>query len=147
MNVPSKAIWSGAAIELIHDAPAAFGTYGDLIRASRDERVCTFRNKEYRFFERALSQHGAVRSVTRVYDRVFRLHRHRDLPDFTVVLVDAYDMSAEDVRNAHELYGSFDAALKMSSYGSVTSAAMEAAESMGAEAFKLKELMGRLNKK
>jgi hypothetical protein len=147
VNVPSKAIWSGAAIEIIHDAPAAFGTYGDLIRASRDERVCTFRNKDYHFFERALNQHSAVRSVTRVYDRMFRLHRHRDLSDFTVVLVDAYDMSAEDVRNARELYGNFDAALKMSSYGSVTSAATEAAKSMGAEAFKLKELMGRLNRK
>jgi hypothetical protein len=146
VNVPSKAIWSGSAIELIHDAPAAFGTLGDLIRASRNELIYEYRNKEYRFFERALSQHGAVRDVTRLYDRAFRLHRHRGLPDVTVVLVDAYDMSAEDVRNARDLYGNFDVALKMSSYGSVTSAAAEAAESMGAEAFKLKELMGRLNR-
>jgi hypothetical protein len=64
-----------------------------------------------------------------------------------VVLVDAYDMSAEDIRNARDIYGRFDAAVKMSSYGSVTTAAAEAAESMGAEAFKLGELMGRLNKK
>src|SRR5690349_21228663 len=31
VNVPSKAIWSGAAIDLVHAAPAAFGTFGDLI--------------------------------------------------------------------------------------------------------------------
>ena len=39
VNVPSKAIWSGAAIEVIHDAPAAFGTFGELARASREETV------------------------------------------------------------------------------------------------------------
>jgi hypothetical protein len=55
-------------------------------------------------------------------------------------------MSAEDVRNARALYGKFDIAVKISSYGSVTTAAWEAAESMGAEAFKFKDLMGRLNK-
>jgi hypothetical protein len=63
-----------------------------------------------------------------------------------IVLVDAYDMSAEDVRNARDLYGTFDAALKMSSYGSITTAAAQAAESMGAEAFKFGEFLGRLNK-
>ncbi|MGY4412942.1 hypothetical protein ACVWW4_004678 [Bradyrhizobium sp. LB7.1] len=59
----------------------------------------------------------------------------------------AYDMSAEDVRNARDLYGHFDAALKMSSYGAVTSAAVQAAEAMGAEAFKFGEFLGRLNKR
>jgi hypothetical protein len=147
VNVPSKTIWSGPAIGLIHDVPAAFGTFGELVRASREDRVCTYRNKEYGFFERAFRQHSAVREITRLYDRVFQLHRDRGLPDVTVVLVDAYDMSAEDIRNARDIYGRFDAAVKMSSYGSVTTAAAEAAESMGAEAFKLGELMGRLNKK
>jgi hypothetical protein len=54
VNVPSKAIWSGPAIELVHDAPAAFGTFGDLVRASREEPVSTYRNKEYAFFERGV---------------------------------------------------------------------------------------------
>jgi hypothetical protein len=146
VNVPSKAIWSGTAIEFIHDAPAAFGTFGELVRASREDRVCTYRNREYSFFERAFRQHSAVRGITRLYDRLFQLHRHRGLSDVTVVLVDAYDMSAEDVRNARDLYGRFDAAVKISSYGSITTAAWEAAESMGAEAFKFGKLMGRLNK-
>jgi hypothetical protein len=64
-----------------------------------------------------------------------------------VALVDAYDMSAEDIRSTRDLYGRFDAAVKISSYGSITTAAQEAAASMGAEAFKFGELMRRLNKR
>jgi hypothetical protein len=147
VNVPSKAIWSGIAIELIHTAPAAFGTFGELIRASsRDEPVHTYRNREYNFFERAFRQHTAVRDVRRLYDRAYQLHRWRGLPDVTVVLVDAYDVSAEDIRHARNLYGRFDAAVKMTSYGSITTAAREAADTIGAGVFKFGELLGRLNK-
>jgi hypothetical protein len=146
VNVPSKVIWSGPAIEIIHGAPAAFGTLGELAKAARDENVSSYRHREYSFFERAFHQHSAVRDVTRLYDKVFQLHRHRGMPDVIVTLIDAYDMSAEDIRNARDLYGIFDVAVKISSYGSITTAASEAAESMGAEALKFGELMGRLNK-
>ena len=47
VNVPSKAIWLGAAIDFIHAAPAAFGTFGELIRASRAEPVSSYRHREY----------------------------------------------------------------------------------------------------
>jgi hypothetical protein len=85
------------------------------------------------FFEQAFRQHSAVEDVTRVYDRLYRVHRRRGLADLTgVFLVDAYDMSAEDVRHACDLYGAFDVEVKMNSHGSVTGAAERAAASMGA---------------
>jgi hypothetical protein len=147
VNVPSKAIWAGAAIDLVHATPAAFGTFGELIRAStRDEPVHTYRNKEYSFFERAFRQHTAVREVTRLYDKAYELHPWRGLPKITVVLVDAYDVSAEDIRRVRDLYGKFDAAVKMTSYGSITTASREAADSIGAGVFKFGEFLGRLNK-
>lgn len=96
---------------------AAIGTLGELIRASsRDEPIHTYRNKEYGFFERAFRQHTGVREVTRLYDRLYQLHRRRGLSDFTVVLVDVYDVSAEDIRHVRDLYGRFDAAVKITSY-------------------------------
>lgn len=146
-NIPSKTIWSGAAINFIHGAPASFGRVGEISTAARAEPVSTYRNKDLSFFERCFEQHSSVSKVSRVYDRVFLLERSSRLPPLTVVLVDAYDMSAEDVRNARSTYGSFDIALKTTSYGGVTSAAESAAESMGAEAFKLREFMGRLNRR
>ena len=145
-NVPRAAIWPGEAILATRQWPAGPGGFADLGRAMRNELdVSSYRNKDLAFFENGLSQHTAVSNVEVVYDRKFRLSRFGK-PDFTVVLVDAYDMSAEDVRLARKTYGEFDGALKMSSYGSVTSKATEAAESMGAEAFKWGELLGRLNR-
>jgi hypothetical protein len=85
VNVPSKAIWSGSAIDFIHNAPAAFGTFGELIRASREEPLHSYRNKEYSFFERAFRQHSAVSQVIRVYDKVYTLGRVRGMSDVTVV--------------------------------------------------------------
>lgn len=145
VNVPSKAIWRGDAIDVIHAAPAAFGTLGDLVKAAREEPVSSYRNKEYNFFDRAFRQHRSVKEVIRVYDRVYLLLRGK-LPDITVTLIDAYDMSAEDIRNAYDTYGRFDAAVKTTSYGSITSAASEAATNIGAEAFKFRDLMARLYK-
>lgn len=146
-NIPSKAIWTGAAIDLIHSAPASFGRVGEIGTAGRAESVSAYRNKEFSFFERCFEQHSGVSKVSRVYDRVFLLDRSSRLPPLTVVLIDAYDMSAEDVRNARATYGRFDIALKTTSYGGVTTAAEAAAETIGAEAFKLREFMGRLNRK
>lgn len=146
VNVPSKAIWSGPAIEFVHDAPAAFGTFGELIRASSEELLWEYRNREYTFFDRAFRQHTAVCEVTRLYDKVFQLHRRRKLSSISVVLVEAYDLSAEDIRKARDLYGQFDAAVKMTSLGAITTAAREAAASIGAEVFTFGELLGRLNR-
>jgi hypothetical protein len=73
VNVPSKAIWEGEAIEFVHNAPAAFGTVGDLVRASRDEPVSSYRNKQYSFFEQAFRQHVATHGFTRLYDRLYRI--------------------------------------------------------------------------
>jgi hypothetical protein len=143
MNVPSKSIWSGAAIEMVHATPAAFGGLGDLARAARGGDVPSYRNKEFEFYERAIRQHSNVRDVGRVYDHVFEvLRRHGD--SLIVALLDGYHVSAEDVRNARDRYGRFDVGVKMTSYGSVTSQAEAAAESMGAEAVTLKGLMSRL---
>lgn len=146
VNVPSKAIWTSSAIDYVHNAPAAFGTLGDLRRASRENVVSSYRNKEFNFFERIFRQHSAVVGVTRLYDRLYSLQRRGGLPDISVVLLEAYDVSAEHVRNARELYGSFDLGLKTTNYGSITSAATEAARSMGAEVFNLRDFMGRLGR-
>lgn len=143
LNVPSKTLWSGAAISVIHSVPAAFGTLGELSKAARLEEVYTYRNKDREFFHRAIRQHSNVYNVSLVYEAVFEAHRTRGR-NLIIALVDAYNMSAEDVRNARDRFGKFDIAVKTTSYGSVTTEAEKAAESFGAEALTLKELMQRL---
>lgn len=145
VNVPSSALWSGAAISLIHSTSAAFGTFGELLKAARLEEVSTYRNKTREYFDRAIRQHTNVQEVSLVYDFVFEVHRCKGA-SLTIALIEAYNMSAEDVRNARDRFGSFDVAVKTTSYGSVTSSAMEAAASMDAEALMFAELMQRLGR-
>lgn len=145
VNIPSKSIWTGSAIDLVHAVPAGFGSLGDLGKAARLGDLAGYRNKEFGFFERAIGQHSNVQQLTRLYDLVFIAHRKRG-SDLTIALIDAYNLSAEDVRHARTRYGAFDIALKMSSYGSVTSAAREAADTIGAEAMTFREVMGRLGR-
>lgn len=127
----------------IHEAPAAFGSLGDLGKAARLECPFLYREKQWGFFYDGISQHSNVREVCPVYDRVFEAHRFRGAP-LTIAMVDAYNMGAEDVRAALRRYKRFDIAVKMTSYGSVTSAASEAAASFGAEALMYGELLRRL---
>lgn len=143
VNVPSRAMWSGDAIHHIHDQGAAFGTFGDIARAADSQAAGEFRNKNMDFFLKSMRQHTNVVGVSYVSESVFRANRRRG-DDVTVAVIDAYNMSAEDVRNARDRLGGFDVIVKSSSYGKITTAAQQAAGDMGAEALTFRELMQRL---
>ena len=145
VNVPSKTLWSGAAIDRIHAAAAAFGTLGDISRAARTQDAGSFRDKNIGFFINAMNQHSNVSGVSYVYDSVFKVDRKAGA-SLIVAVIDAYNMSAEDVRNANARLGHFDVVVKSSSYGSITEQAEAAANSMGAQALAFGELMQRLAK-
>lgn len=143
VNIPSKTLWIGAAIDYIHAASAAFGTYGDIARAASTSNAGACRDKDMGFFINAMEQHTNVSNVSYVFNSVFRASRKRG-NGLTVAVINAYNMSAEDVRNARTQLGSFDVVVKSSSYGSITGPAQAAAADMGAEALTFRELMQRL---
>lgn len=145
INVPTKTLWSGAAIDLIHTQDAAFGTFGDVARAATLDDPGSFRDKNMGFFIKAIRQHGNVSSVSYVYDSVLNVGRVFG-PSLIVAVIEAYNMSAEDVRNARARFGHFDVVVKSSSYGSVTNEAVATARTMSAQAVTFAQLMGRLNK-
>ena len=145
VNVPSKTLWSGAAIHFIHAASAAFGTMGDISRAARTEDAGSYRDKNMGFFINAMRQHSNVSGVSYVYEAVFKADRKIG-ESLIIAVINAYNMSAEDVRNAKDRFGHFDIVVKSTSYGSITTQAEAAAESMGAQALGLGELMRRLAK-
>jgi hypothetical protein len=140
VNVPSKTPWSGAAIDFVHSVPAAFGRMGDIARAAETRAAELFRDKNMAFFINALEQHRNVSRVSYVYDSVLQVDRIIGA-SVTVAVIDTYNMSAEDVRNARNHVGHFDVAVKSTSYGSITEQAVAAAESMGAHAVKFAGLM------
>lgn len=143
VNIPTSTLWSGAAIDRIHSESAAFGTYGDVSRAASNEDAGSYRDKNMGYFINAMKQHGNVSSVSYIYDKVFKADRKVG-PSLVVAVTDAYNMSAEDVRDAKSRFGKFDVVVKASSYGSITNQAEAAAKSMGAQALTFGQLMGRL---
>lgn len=143
VNVPSNILWSGSAIRYIHAESAAFGSLGDISRAASTGDAGSYRDKNMGFFINAMEQHTNVSSVSYVYDSVFAVECIAG-ESLTVAVIDAYNMSAEDVRNARARLGHFDVVVKSSSYGSITSQAQTAASSMGAEVLTFRNLMGRL---
>lgn len=145
VNVPSKTLWSGNAIRYIHDSSAAFGSLGDVSRAALTGDAGSFRDKNMGYFITAMKQHSNVSDVSYVYDKVFTADRKTG-SSLTIAVIDAYNMSAEDVRNTRDEFGHFDVIVKSSSHGSITVQAEAAANSMGAEALTFGELMRRLGK-
>lgn len=143
VNVPSKTLWSGAAIHRVHMASAAFGTLGDVARAAATGDAGSFRDSGMGFFIKAMKQHSNVTGVSYVYDSVIKAERKHG-GSITVAVIDAYNMSAEDVRNARDRVGRFDVVVKSSSYGSITAPAQAAAMDMGAQALSFRDLMKRL---
>jgi hypothetical protein len=145
VNVPSKTLWSGGAIDFVHAVPAAFGTLGDISRAARTKDAGFYRDKNIGFFINAMEQHKNVSTVSYIYDTVFRVDRKYGA-SIIVAVIDAYNMSAEDVRNARTRLSYFDVVVKSSNYGSITKQAEAAAESMGAKALNFAGLMQLLAK-
>lgn len=145
VNVPSRAIWSGAAIDFIHAESAAFGSLGDVSRAASTGDAGSYRDKNMGFFITAMQQHSNVSGVSYVYDRVFKADRNIGT-SLTVAVIDTYNMSAEDVRNTKARFGHFDIVVKSSSHGSITNQAEAAAKSMGVEALTFGDLMRQLGK-
>lgn len=145
INVPSGALWSGDAIRYIHAASSSFGTLGDVARAAVMGDAGCYRDKNMGFFINAIHQHSNVYDIEYVYDRVFNVLRWNQ-PSLTVAVIDAYNMSAEDVRNARSRFGHFDLVIKSTSHGSITHQAEAAAESIGAEALTFRGLLARLTK-
>ena len=143
VNIPSNVLWDGMAIDAIHASGSAFGAFGDIDRAARTKDASSFRDKNMDFFINSMQQHSNVMAVSYVYDSVFRVDRVNG-PSLTIAVIEAYNMSAEDVRNTRARIGNFDIVVKSTSYGSITPQAEAAAASMGAVALTFKELMQRL---
>ena len=146
INVPTATPWSGSAIDLAHANGAAFGALGDVARAAAMDDPGSFRNKSMEFIIESMRQHNNVDRVSYILDSKFRVELSSG-HEVSIAVIDAYNMSAEDVRNARKRVGPFDVVVKSTSYGSVSDQAESAARSMGAQALMFGGLMSWLWKR
>ena len=147
VNIPRESFWTGKAISLISRYSIAFGGMSDLYRALSDPTdVRQYRNPEFAFVEQALKQHDIVTKMERVHDRKYVLKRG-ELPDFTIVLINEYELTKDHVRRARSRYGIFDAILITNPNGNATTQARKTARSIDSRIriYKLGQLMERIN--
>lgn len=144
-NLPKQGIWTGAAIDLADFHNLGWGGMGDLMSAMAQDSVEGFQRKEYSFVMRGLAQHSKVESIDRIYDRLINVNRY-GLPPLTTVLLNEYELTAEHIRNARDIYGKFKAILRTNPNGGPTKNALSVAHELGADIFQWGEFLGRLNK-
>lgn len=147
VNIPKDSFWTGEAIDSVLEHSIAFGGMGDLYRAlSRCTDVRQYRNPEFTYVEKALGQHDMIIKMNRIHDRKYVLGR-RELPDFSIVLLNEYELAKDHVRKARDRYKLFDAILITNPNGDATTQARETASSMKIGIYKLGELMARINER
>ncbi len=144
-NIPKDSIWVGAAINKAKEHNVGWGSMGDLMSSIQDEIVEGFQKKEYSFVERGLMQHDRVRSLDRLFDRVIDVNRD-NMPSIRVVLLNEYELTAECIRHAREVYGNFAVVLRTNPNGEATNNAHEVAKELGIEIFQWGQFLGRINR-
>lgn len=143
VNIPREAIWEGGAIEALQANSIAFGGMGDLHRASSVEGPRNYVFREHAYVERRLRQHRRVIAIDRLYDRVWRVHFGPDR-SLVVAISDKYDLTADEVRTAHDRYAPFDILFHTNGLGRITNEAHVAAQELGIELITSNELNERL---
>jgi len=142
----SNSIWTGDAINSVRKNNVGWGGIGEIHSTYDTDNYSLIQKREYNWVETNIMKHNKVRSLDRIFDRVFKVNRIGGLPSLKVVLINSYELSAEEVRNSVEAYGAFDVILKTNPNGTPTANAYLAAEELGAEICVWKELLVRLNK-
>lgn len=144
LNKLKTAPWTGEAIDFLEAQGVAWGKMYDLYRGlNLEDDLSNYRNPSLSFIERLFRQHRNVVDVERVFDLVYRLHREQGDP-VVVALTDAYEVTADAVRTAHDALAPFDVLLKNTPYGKISSYGMSAAAELAIEVCDQSSIYSRL---
>ncbi|KIC35924.1 hypothetical protein [Leisingera sp. ANG-M7] len=145
-KVPKAGFWDGAAIDICEANGVAWGRLGALMSAcSYDDDPSTHEDREVYFTARALRQHSRVSGFRFITDKLIEL-RLDNGKSIIVAVVQAYDITADELRSAWDRHGGFQIALKNNPNGGITQDAYGAAEALGVRVLWLRELMKFLGK-
>ena len=143
-NIPSSGLWLGEAIYACEYHSIAWGRFGVLQSAIANlDDPSEHRDKQVYFAARGLQQHSRVVSFEFIFDKLFSVTLNNG-KIFRIALIQAYDLTAEHLRDAHDKVGKFDVALKNNPNGRITPDARGAANAMGIKVFGYGDLLGFL---
>lgn len=139
-------VWTGSAINYCRSKNMGWGGMGNISSVFHTDNYGSIQKREYEFVEEGLLRHNKVLRLERLFDRKFEVHRTGQLSVITILLIDSYELSSDEIRNGINKYGGCDVILKTNPNGSPTRQAYSTASDLGAEICIWKELLGRLNK-
>lgn len=97
------------------------------------------------FFERAVSGHDKVESLTRISDQIYRIERAEGRSPVTVYLTNLYTVGAADVMEIASRSGDVNCIVTLSGWNEYTGDAKRYAVEKRVGLFTFSEFMGALN--
>ncbi|WP_349886292.1 hypothetical protein [Pantoea ananatis] len=133
------------AMKLLEHKKIGVDSFGHIAFSLSANNPLEHLDKEHLFINRVFNQHSHVISVERETNKKYRIKR-RGMADLVIVAVNDYDMTAGSVRDAIGLHGNCDIVFSSNPNGRLTTPAIEAAESIGVELYKLSDLLRRISR-
>ncbi|NLR82284.1 hypothetical protein [Chitinophaga eiseniae] len=146
LHIPKSPFISGDALDYLETKKITLGGFGDLTRVIKQENNWPYLPPNVSFILRGLRQHTKVISVNRLDNKRYEIARN-GLETVIIIALDDYDLGIEAIRCAVDEFGKFDAVFKANPNGSITSKAIELADSREIKVFTWGELLGKLNLK
>ena len=144
LNIPKDAYFSGELLDAASAVPVGIGGLGDLYTAANEQEFRHYIPQEVQFLIRALKQHTAVRSVTRINNRTYQIFKHSG-DKVRVLALNEYDLTGDAVRTGIEKYGLPKFILASNPNCRLSSTAKDVARVAGTGVLILRHLMGALN--
>jgi hypothetical protein len=144
LNIKKDAYFDGDLLSVAAGISVGVGGLSDLYVATGEKEFRTYIPKETQFILRGLEQHTAVRAVTRINDRTYRVIKHNGSV-VTVLALNEYDLTSDALRTGINKYGRPDIVLASNPNCRISSAATNTGSSVGTALLAWGQLLGVLN--
>lgn len=144
LNIPKDAYYEEGLLAAAERIPLGVGGVADLYTAVAEREFRAYLPKGVRFILRGLSQHTAVRSVSRINDQTYRIVKHNE-HTVIVLALNEYDLTVDALRSGIEKYGRPTFVLASNPNCRLSTAAKQAAIQLGTGLFVWRQLLGALN--
>lgn len=143
VNIKPKAAFLADVVTLACQRRFGFGGVANFYSACGANDLRNFLDGETSFILQGLQQHSAIRSVERLTNRSYLVHRHL-LPSVTVLAINDYDVTAESLRAAISLHGKTDFVLASNPNSRFSQDSITASRHVGVKLMKWGNLLGAL---
>ncbi|WP_332452494.1 hypothetical protein [Chryseobacterium aquaticum] len=146
VNIKKQYNISAKTTKFLNDKNISFGSLRDFMRYCNERDNNILIDKEFSFVSRGLRQHDKVKNFERLDNRRIKVTRI-GLPTIVVIMINDYDITAESIRFAVDLYGDFHVVVKTNPNGSITDQAIVVGDKLKIDICKWGIFLGKLNSK